>query len=74
MRHWPETATAIAIRLNAIDEIEVIAPHGLEDLFNMHIRISPYFNDQKYFIKRIKDKKWLSIWPQAQLISDTINV
>lgn len=71
MKRWPETATAIAIRLNANDEIEVIAPHGLDDLFSMTIRISPYFHDHAYFLKRVTDKRWLTIWPQAQIVQST---
>lgn len=70
MKRWPETATAIAIRLNQQNEIEVIAPHGLEDLFNMKIRISPYFHDKDYFLKRVTNKHWLTLWPQAELIID----
>jgi len=68
MMRWPETATAIAIRLNAKNEIEVVAPYGLEDLFEMRIRRSPYFHDQEYYLKRIAEKKWLTIWPRVQLV------
>lgn len=29
---WPETATAVAVRLDRTDGIEICAPHGLDDL------------------------------------------
>jgi len=38
MRFWPETATAIFVRLTQYDEIEIIAPYGLDDLFHCHLR------------------------------------
>jgi len=36
--HWLHTATAVGIRLNDADEIEIFAPYGLADLFGGVIR------------------------------------
>jgi len=36
--HWLHTATAVGIRLNDADEIEIFAPYGLTDLFGGVIR------------------------------------
>lgn len=68
MKRWPETVTAVGIRLNDDMNIEVIAPHGLEDLFQMIVRKSPYFKDEAYFQSRVSDKKWLDIWPQLTMV------
>jgi hypothetical protein len=38
---WPETATSIAVRLLANDELHVVAPCGLADLFGMVLRRNP---------------------------------
>src|SRR3954447_6156540 len=38
---WPETATAVAVRLLADDRIRVVAPFGLEDLFGIVWRHNP---------------------------------
>lgn len=38
---WPETATAVAIRLLSDDQIELIAPFGLADLFQLVLRRNP---------------------------------
>ncbi|WP_419747544.1 nucleotidyltransferase family protein [Pseudomonas syringae] len=38
MRYWPETATAIAIRLGESGSCEIAAPLGLDDLFGLVIR------------------------------------
>lgn len=43
MAHWPETATAVGVRLTADDRVEVVAPYGLEDLFAGVVRPTPAF-------------------------------
>ena len=40
--HWLHTATAVGVRVNADDEMEIFAPYGLDDLFNGIIRPTPY--------------------------------
>ncbi|MGQ7945402.1 nucleotidyltransferase family protein [Flavobacterium sp. WC2509] len=59
--YWPETATAIAARLNLNDKIEILAPHGLNDLFNLIVRSTPNF-DLIVFQKRINEKQWGKQW------------
>ncbi|WP_106766233.1 nucleotidyltransferase family protein [Paenibacillus faecalis] len=68
MKRWPETATAVGVRLDDDMNIEVIAPFGLDDLFQMVIRKSPYFKDEAYFKSRVRGKKWLDIWPQLKMM------
>lgn len=65
MRHWPETATAVAVRRTAQDTCEVSAPLGLEDLFNLILRPTPRFDVEKRDIyeSRIASKHWLTTWP-----------
>jgi hypothetical protein len=43
LRHWPETATAVAVRLADAGRIEVLAPFGLHDLFAGIVRPTPAF-------------------------------
>jgi hypothetical protein len=43
LRHWPETATAVAVRLAHGGRIEVLAPFGLQDLFAGIVRPTPAF-------------------------------
>lgn len=38
LRYWPETATAVAVRVTAEDHIEVAAPFGLQDLWQGLLR------------------------------------
>jgi len=69
MKRWPETATAVGISLEGND-IKVTAPHGLDDLFHLVIRRSPYFTDQDDFYARIERKKWLEYWPQLKIVDE----
>ena len=63
---WPETATAIAIRLSAENLIEYIAPYGLEDLFNLYVVPTPSF-DLTVFNNRIKTKNWKQRWSKLKI-------
>ncbi|MDQ0088676.1 hypothetical protein J2T12_002086 [Paenibacillus anaericanus] len=72
MLRWPETATAVGIRLDRNGEIELIAPHGLDDLFSLRVRQSPYCRDNELFMRRIAQKEWLRIWPQLLVVEDVV--
>lgn len=67
--YWPETATAIAVRLTDKNELEMIAPYGLDDLLSMTIRISPKFKDPIKYKQRLADKHWQERWPMATIIN-----
>ncbi len=65
LSHWVETATCTAIKLNDKDQLELIAPHGLDDLVNLIVRPSPKFTRQlNIFYDRISKKGWLAKWPK----------
>ncbi|MFD3257442.1 nucleotidyltransferase family protein [Paenibacillus lentus] len=70
MSRWPETATAIGVRLTPGDELELSAPHGLDDLFGMVVRRSPRFADRHYYLERVHRKNWLQHWPLLTWIKD----
>ncbi|WP_070885364.1 nucleotidyltransferase family protein [Pseudomonas argentinensis] len=65
MAYWPDTATAVAVRLSASGEVEVAAPFGLDDLFDLVVRPAGRFRDEKrqLFLKRLYSKQWLTKWP-----------
>jgi hypothetical protein len=66
MKRWPETATAIGITLDEDNKLRILSPHGLEDLFELIIRRSPYFMDDNYYQQRVKNKDWLNTWPKLK--------
>ncbi len=72
MRRWPETATAVGVRLDWNGNIQVVAPHGLEDLFSLVIRRSPLFKDEQYFRARIQRKRWLELWPGLRVVDEDL--
>ncbi len=68
IRHWPETATAIAARLNG-DRVEVIAPHGIDDLLQLRVRPTPTFGRKlEIYRQRIASKDWLQRWPMLEIV------
>ena len=71
LRYWPETATAVAVRLGDTHSVEVIAPYGLEDLFELRLRPTPLFGEDKWpvFRQRVTAKRWLERYPGLQLIT-----
>lgn len=69
---WPETATAIAVRLNSKSKIEYIAPYGLQDLFDLLITPTPGF-DLAIFYDRIHQKKWKEKWNKLNIQTSSLD-
>ncbi|MES2900371.1 MAG: nucleotidyltransferase family protein [Pseudomonadota bacterium] len=69
MRFWPETATAVAVRLGDDGGIEIAAPYGLDDLFAGLVRPTAQFTGSKrvIFDARWQGKRWLEKWPRLRL-------
>jgi hypothetical protein len=70
MMRWPETVTAVGVTLDDHDEIRIVAPFGLNDLFDLIVRKSPYFKDSEYYLNRVNAKGWKEIWPRLKIIDD----
>lgn len=70
MAHWPETATAVGVRLDDAGAIEIAAPFGLDDLFGLLVRPTPRFSGDKYaaLVERARDKRWRDIWPRLAIL------
>jgi len=68
MSYWPEIETAIGARLNWNDEIEIIAPFGLEALFCKTVTLNSKRQNSKFFMQRVNTKGWLTRWPELTLI------
>lgn len=70
MRHWPETATAVALRCTADGRIEVAAPFGLGDLWDGILRPTPTFAGDRHPIsmRRVAARRWLQHWPRLRLM------
>ena len=69
MRHWPETATAVAARFDG-GRVEINAPLGLDDLFALRLRPTPAFAAEKWpvFQQRLSSKRWLDLYPRLEIL------
>lgn len=65
---WPETATAIAIRLLKNNDLEIIAPFGLDDLFELKIRWNNRLVSHNVFLERAQAKRFLQRWERLEII------
>jgi len=65
---WPETATAIGIRLLADDSLKVIAPCGLDDLFGLVCRRNPRRVTKEQYRRRVDSKQIAKRWPRVQVL------
>jgi hypothetical protein len=72
MRYWPETATAVGVRLDHRGAVEVAAPLGLDDLFGLIIRPTRRFEGEKHavYLNRIRGKNWQATWPRLKIRMD----
>jgi hypothetical protein len=64
---FPETVTAIGVRLDDENKLCFTSPCGIEDLINLKVRPTPYFlnnSDTKLgkYLDRLAKKKWHLRW------------
>ena len=69
MAHWPEVETALAVRLTAEGEIEVVSPFAQEGLFALHLTPNPWRPRSEAFRQRVAIKDWLRRWPRLQVLA-----
>ncbi|MDP6708114.1 MAG: nucleotidyltransferase family protein [Alphaproteobacteria bacterium] len=69
LRHWLETATAVAVRLDAEDRLHLAAPHGLDDLLALRLRPTPAGRRRpEQYRGRVAAKDWQGLWPKLELV------
>lgn len=66
---WPEFATSVGLCLHADESIEVIAPHGLDDLFNCVVRRNPARVSVETYRQRVAQKNYTARWPRVTVIT-----
>jgi len=65
---WPEYATSVGLTLRADDAIEVIAPHGLDDMFAIVVRRNPTRVSLPTYRQRIAQKRYAERWPKVRIV------
>ncbi|CAI2388712.1 MULTISPECIES: nucleotidyltransferase family protein [Alteromonas] len=67
--YWIERETCVAVRLLANDDLDILAPFGLEANFAGTISINPKYPRSEVFKQRLASKNWLTVWPLLTLVS-----
>ena len=74
--NFPETVTAIGVKLDERNEMILAAPHGIVDILQMRVNPVPRFATNKnlfvVYEQRIQKKNWQSIWPKIRIYSHMI--
>ena len=65
---WPETATSVAVRLEADGSLTVVAPCGLDDLLGLVHRHNPRRATREVYEQRLADKRIAERWPRVTVI------
>lgn len=73
LSHWCETPTAIGVRLTAEGRVEVTAPLGLNDLFALVVRPTPFARTHPHKLRQYRErmirKNWPRIWPKVKVFN-----
>ena len=68
MRHWLETPTCVAVRLECGDRLTMIAPYGIDDLMAMRCRPTPHGGTRfAAYVARMREKDWPACWPKVRV-------
>ena len=69
MTFWLESVTPVGVRLEADDQLTVVAPLGVEDLLNLRCRPTPYGRTRRAeYDARIAAKRWRALWPKVRFV------
>jgi uncharacterized protein len=69
LRFWLETPTAVAARLEKGGEVTVLAPLGLDDLFDFVVRPTDAgIRKIDQYRERVRIKSWSNNWPQLSIM------
>ena len=65
---WPEFATSVGLHLRWDDSLVVLAPHGLDDLFNIVVRRNPTRVSVETYRQRVAQKRYYERWPRVRIV------
>ncbi len=66
--YWIERETCVAVRLLANDDVDILAPFGLEANFAGTISINPKYPRPDVFEQRVASKNWPKVWPLLKVV------
>lgn len=62
---FPETATALGVKLDEKNKLVLATPWGITDVVNLIVKPTPYFRDEErkaIYHERMLRKKWQATW------------
>ena len=65
---WPEFATCVGVYLADDESVDIVAPHGLDDLFEMRVRHNPARASVDEFNQRVQSKRFRERWPRLSIV------
>jgi hypothetical protein len=65
---WPEYATCVGVMLCPDDAIGVVAPYGLDDLFDLRVRHNPLRASVEIYRQRMSAKRFKERWPKVCVV------
>jgi uncharacterized protein len=68
---FPETATALGVKLDKENHLVLTAPCGLDDVLHLEVKPTPFFTETKeraaIYEERLIKKNWKAIWPMVKV-------
>ncbi len=64
---WPEFATCVGVYLAVDESVHVVAPFGLDDLFELRVRHNPSRASADDFRERVHAKRFHHRWPRLTI-------
>jgi uncharacterized protein len=68
---FPETVTALGVKLDIMNQVILTAPCGIDDVINLVVNPTPYFFEteehMQVYQERVRKKNWESIWDKVRV-------
>ncbi|ESU33428.1 hypothetical protein G3A_06270 [Bacillus sp. 17376] len=68
---FPETATALGVKMDSENNLVLTAPFGIEDVLNLEVKPTPFFTETieraAIYEERIVKKNWKATWPKVKM-------
>ncbi|HLR53052.1 MAG TPA: nucleotidyltransferase family protein [Candidatus Avamphibacillus sp.] len=67
---FPETVTALGVKLDNKDDVILVAPWGIDDIIKLEVRPTPFYKTKdriKIYEERVMKKEWTTIWKKVNI-------
>jgi uncharacterized protein len=68
---FPETVTALGVKLDRMNQVILTAPCGIDDVINLVVNPTQYFLEteegMQVYQQRVRKKNWESIWDKVRV-------